>query len=323
VRDRDEPLRHHVLDREQSLPVTAVASRDGRVAGAIMVAIAAIAFSGKAVIVKLAFRHGVDALTLLALRMVFSAPLFLVLAMWAAKGEHAAISPADRRAIVVLGMLGYYLASYFDFLGLQYITAALERLVLFLYPTFVMLLAALFFKRPVSARDAMGLALSYVGIVFVVINDLETQPGNVLLGSAWVALSALCYAIYLLGSGRLVQRVGSLRFACFAGLVSCVGVLAHFFIVADFATLVSQPAAVYWLALLMAVVSTVMPIALTAEGIRRIGASHASVIGSLGPVATIVLGFIFLGEQITVIQVGGAALVLAGVLATTSQRAPR
>ena len=288
-----------------------------------MVAAGAVAFSGKAIIVKLAYRHGVDPVTLLALRMLFSAPLFLALAWWAQRGETQAIAPADRRLIVVLGMLGYYLASYFDFLGLQYITAALERLVLFLYPTFVMLLAALLFKRPITPRDVAALALSYLGIVLVFINDLATQSGNVVLGSAWVALSALCYAVYLLGSGRLVQRVGSLRFACYAGLVSCVGVLAHFFVVADWRTLVSQPAPVYWLSFLMAAFSTVMPIVLTSEGIRRIGASTAGVIGAVGPVATIVLGLIFLGEAITGTQLVGAALVLAGVLATTVKRAAR
>jgi drug/metabolite transporter (DMT)-like permease len=285
-----------------------------------MVAFAAVAFSGKAIIVKLAYRHGVDALTLLALRMLFSAPLFLMLAWWAGRDEREAIARADWRAIVFLGMLGYYLSSYFDFLGLQYITAALERLVLFLYPTFVMLMAALFFGRRITRRDVAALGLSYLGIVFVFVNDLATQPGNVVLGSAWVMLSALLYAAYLLGSGRLVQRVGSLRFACYAGLVSCVGVLAHFAVIADAGALFSQPPAVYWLSILMAAASTVLPIAMTSEGIRRIGASRASVIGSVGPVATIVLGFVFLGEAITAIQLLGAALVLAGVLAATVRR---
>jgi len=192
--------------------------------------------------------------------------------------------------------------------------------VLFLYPTFVMLLAAAIFKRPITRRDVVALVLAYVGIVFVFVNDLTTQPGNVVLGSAWVMLSALLYAAYLLGSGRLVQRVGSLRFACRAGLVSCIGVLAHFAVVSDVGTLFTQPAAVYWLTLLMAAVSTVLPIALTAEGIRRIGASSASVIGSLGPIATIFLGFVFLDEAITAIQLFGSALVLAGVLAATLKR---
>ena len=280
-----------------------------------MMAAGAIAFSGKAVIIKLAYRYGVDALTLLALRMAFSAPLFLALGVWASRSESAApIAARDWGAIVVLGVVGYYLASYFDFLGLQYITAALERLLLFIHPTFVVLLSALLFGRRIVRRDVAAIVLSYLGIVGVFVNDLATQPGNVALGSAWVLLSALFYAVYLIGGGRLVGRIGSLRFSCYAGLVSCVGVLAHFAIVSDVARIASQPAPVYWLSIVMALVSTVLPIVLTSEAIRRIGASHASIIGSVGPVATIFLGAIFLAEAITMIQIVGAALVLAGVL---------
>jgi drug/metabolite transporter (DMT)-like permease len=298
-----------------------MADRQPRLTGALMVVVAAIAFSGKAVIIKLAYRHGVDAVTLLALRMLFSAPLFLVLAWWAARGASVQpLSPADLRSVMALGLVGYYLASYFDFLGLQYITAALERLLLFIHPTFVLLLAALLFKRPITRRDLVAVALSYLGIALALGNDLATQPGNVLLGSAWVLLSALFYAAYLLGSGRLVGRVGSLRFASYAGLVSCVAVVVHYFVTRSPALIVSQPLPVYGLALLMAVVSTVLPIVLTSEGIRRIGASHASIIGSVGPIATIFLGYFFLDEPITAVQMAGAALVMAGVLAISLQK---
>jgi drug/metabolite transporter (DMT)-like permease len=286
-----------------------------RLTGAALCAIAAVAFSGKAVIIKLAYRYGVDALTLLALRMLFSAPLFVALAWWSGRRTPAApIAPVDLRAIVALGLVGYYLSSYFDFLGLQYITAALERLVLFLYPTFVLLLAALVFGRKITRRDVFAVALSYVGIAVVFVNDFRTQPGNVVAGSLWVLLSALTYATYLLGSGRLVGRVGSIRFACYAGVVSCIAVVVHFLVMRDWHLILSQPAPVYGLSILMAAVSTVLPIVLTSEGIRRIGASSASIVGSVGPVATIFLGFIFLGEPITAVQIAGAALVLAGVL---------
>lgn len=286
-----------------------------RLVGAAYCAIAAIAFSGKAVIIKLAYRYGVDALTLLALRMLFSAPLFVALAWWSARRTRPErLATPDLRAIVVLGLVGYYLSSYFDFLGLQYITAALERLVLFLYPTFVLLLSAALFGRRITSRDVAAVAISYVGIAIVFMNDFHTQPGNVVAGSLWVLLSAFLYATYLLGSGRLVGRVGSIRFACYAGVVSCIAVVAHFLVMRDWRVIVEQAAPVYGLSILMAAVSTVMPIVLTSEGIRRIGASHASIVGSVGPVATIFLGFIFLGEAITVVQLAGAALVLAGVL---------
>lgn len=295
--------------------------RSARLSGALIVATAAIAFSGKAIIIKLAYRHGVDALTLLALRMVFSAPLFLALAWWDNRREHRApLAGADLRAVAMLGFIGYYLASYFDFLGLQYVTAALERLLLFIHPTFVLLLSAMIFKRPITSRDIVAVVLSYFGIAVVFGHDMATQPGNVLLGSFWVLMSALFYAGYLMGSGRLVGRVGSVRFSCYAGLVSCVAVVVHFAIVHDVRAIFTQPVAVYNLALLMAAVSTVLPIVLTSEGIRRIGASHASIVASIGPIATIFLGAMFLDEAITALQLLGAGLVLAGILAISLQK---
>jgi drug/metabolite transporter (DMT)-like permease len=298
-----------------------MSDRSARVSGALMAVVAAIAFSGKAVIIKLAYRHGVDAVTLLTLRMLMSAPLFMLVAWWALRSPSIEpLSRADMRSIVILGLIGYYLSSYLDFLGLQYITAALERLILFLNPTFVLLFSALLFKRRITRRDAVALVLCYAGIGLVFGHDVTTQSGNVALGSFWVLLSALTYAAYLMGSGRLVGRVGSLRFASYAGLVSCVGVITQFAVTRDASVILSQPADVYWLALLMAAVSTVLPIVLMAEGIRRIGASHASIIGSIGPIATIFLGFVFLDEPITAFQLGGAALVMAGVLAISSAK---
>ncbi len=292
-----------------------------RLTGALLVVVAAVAFSGKAVIIKLAYRHGVDAVTLLALRMIFSAPFFLLLAWWAGRGADVRpLAPADLRGVAAMGLVGYYLGSYFDFLGLQYISAALERLILFVHPTFVLLASALIFRRPITRRDIVAVVLSYLGVGLVFGNDLATQSGNVLLGTFWVLLSALFYAAYLMGSGRLVGRVGSLRFASYAGLVSSVAVVLHHLVTRDVALLFSQPLPVYGLSLLMAVVSTVLPIVLMSEGIRRIGASHASIIGSVGPVATIFLGFLFLGEAITVIQLAGAGLVMAGVLAISLQK---
>ena len=285
-------------------------------------AIGAIAFSGKGVIIKLAYRYGVDAVTLLALRMLFSAPFFVLLGWWASRAHDLApLAVRDYRLIVALGLVGYYLASYFDFLGLQHVTAALERLLLFVHPTFVVLFSALLFGRRITGRDVFSIAISYAGIALVFGHDVATQPGNVMLGSFWVLLSALFYAAYLIGSGRLVGRVGTLRFAAYAGLVSSLAVVTHFLVTRDAGLLASQAAPVYWLSILMAVVSTVLPIVLTMEGIRRVGASHASIVASVGPLATIVLGAIFLGERITWVQVAGAALVLAGVLAISLAKA--
>jgi drug/metabolite transporter (DMT)-like permease len=296
--------------------------RRTRLGGALIIAVAAIAFSGKGVIVKLAYRHGVDATTLLTLRMVFSAPFFLAISWWVARnGKLEALSRVDARNVVILGLIGYYLSSYFNFLGLQYISAALERLLLFLHPTFVVMLAAVVFKRRITGRDVIAIVLSYLGIALVFGHDLSTQGGDVAIGASWVLLSALLYSVYLVGSGRLVGRVGSLRFASYAGLVSCIAVIVHYLATRDVAVIVSQPLPVYAYGVLMAVACTVLPILLTAEGIRRMGSSHASIIGSVGPISTIFLGAIFLGDHVTAVQLAGAALVLAGVLFISLQKA--
>lgn len=299
------------------------ATPGSRLLGVALVVFSAIAFSGKAIIIKLAYRHGVDAVTLLALRMAMAAPFYVMVAWWASRGgEVVALTRADWCAIAFLGVVGYYLASLFDFLGLQYITAALERLVLFLYPTFVVLISAVFYGRVVTGRDVAALVLSYVGIALVFANDLATRQQNVWLGAFWVALSALAYAIYLIGNGRMVRKMGSVLFASLASVISCAFVLAHFLVVRDSSLLWTQPAPVYGLSFLMAIVSTVLPVILMSVGIRLIGSSHASMLGTVGPVATIFLGFVFLDEPITAIQLAGAALVVAGVLAISLAKPP-
>lgn len=297
--------------------------RASRLLGVALVVFSAIAFSAKAIIIKLAYRHGIDAVTLLALRMAMAAPFFVAVAWWFNRGGRTrSLTRADWRAIAFLGIVGYYLASLFDFLGLQYITAALERLVLFLYPTFVVLISAALYGRVIVGRDIAALLLSYTGIALVLANDIATQQDNVVLGAFWVALSALAYAVYLIGNGRMVMKMGSVLFASLASIVSCAAVVAHFLVVREAALLWTQPAPVYGLTFLMAVLSTVLPVILMSVGIRLIGSSHASMLGTVGPVATIFLGFAFLDEPITAIQLAGAALVMTGVVAITLARTP-
>jgi drug/metabolite transporter (DMT)-like permease len=286
-----------------------------------MVAIAAAAFSAKGILIKLSYQHGVDTITLLALRMIFSAPFFLALAWWTgSKTGTTRLTGRERWAVVVAGMLGYYFGSLFDFMGLQYITVALERLVLFLFPTFVVLYSALFAGYRVGPRDIFALAASYSGIALAFINDLTTQQTNVVLGTLLVLLSAISYAAYLIQSDKLIKRVGSIRYACLAALSATVGILAQFFLTTPASTLVTQAAAVYGWAFLMAIVATVLPIIMTVAGIRRIGSSRASMVATVGPVVTIFFGYLFLGEPITALQLCGAALVVMGVLVIALKR---
>ena len=281
--------------------------------------IAAIAFSAKAIFVKLAYddptvlTSAVDPITLLMLRMTFSLPFFALIAWWSARGQ-AALSRRDWRAVVVLGLMGYYAASLFDFWGLQYISAALERLILFLNPTFVVLISAIVLGYRIRKRDVFALATSYAGITLVFVHDLQFNPEKVLIGGALVLLSAALYAGYLVGGGEMVKRIGGVRFAAYASIVSTIAITLHFFMVHPLAVLTTQTPRVYWLSGWMAIISTVLPVIMLAEGMRRIGSSNAAMISSIGPISTIFMGAIFLGEPVTALQLAGAALVLVGVL---------
>ena len=285
-----------------------------------------LGFSFKAILIKLAYAwHPIDAITLLALRMLFSAPFFVAMAWWAGRRPEAPrIARRDWLLLAWLGFIGYYLASLLDFMGLVHITASLERLVLYLYPTMVVLLSALMRGRPITRRAVVALLVSYAGIAFVFAHDVSLggDRAATLTGGALVFGSALAYALYLVDAGAVIARLGSLRFIAWAMLVSCVFVLAHFALTHDLASL-RQPPSIYALSLAMAVFSTVLPTWLIAESIRRLGANTASLIGSLGPVFTIGLGALILGEAVQATQLVGAALVLGGVMLVTMAPAGR
>jgi drug/metabolite transporter (DMT)-like permease len=294
-----------------------------RSVGLALVLASAIAFSAKAIFIKLAYGAGgdsvsptvlppVDPVTLLTMRMGLSFPLFAAIAIWSARGA-TPLTPRDWRMLSLLGFIGYYAASLLDFWGLQYISAALERLILFLNPTIVVVLSAVFFAYRITRRDVLALALSYGGIALVFVHDVAINQDRVLIGGALVLASALLYAGYLVGAGQMVQRIGALRFAAYASLVSTFAIAVHFLLTRSAAHL-AQPPRIWALAGAMATFSTVLPVVMMAEGIRRIGSSGAAIASSVGPVATIFLGFVFLGEPITLLQLAGAALVTLGVM---------
>jgi drug/metabolite transporter (DMT)-like permease len=288
--------------------------------GAGFALLSAVGFSGKAILVKLAYRDGVDAVTLLALRMLFSVPIFMAVAVWSRGQNHAnPIGKRDWAAIIGLGVLGYYMSSLLDFSGLAYISAGLERLVLFLYPTMVVVLSAMLFKQPIRRQEVIALALSYAGIALVFVHDLGTSHAGIALGALLVFGSTLTYSMYLIGAGRVIARVGAIRFTAYAMLVASVATLIQFALTHPIAT-IHQPVRVYELSLAMAVFSTVLPVFMLSAGIRLIGSGHTSLIGSIGPVSTIFMAQYFLGEPMSMLQMIGSSLVLAGVLSVSARR---
>jgi drug/metabolite transporter (DMT)-like permease len=305
-----------------SLQTSSMQARRSRQWGLVFAAAGAILFSGKAIIVKLAFRHGVDAVTLLALRMLVALPLFLLMAAWSARRAPTPLSGSQRWQVLGLGFFGYYLASYLDFAGLAYVTATLERLILYLTPTLVLLVSwGLFGKRP-SRLQWIALAVSYLGVGLAFGHDLLAGTEGIALGSALVFASALSYALYLAGSGEVVGRIGSVRLTAYASTVACVLCIGQFLLLRPVSAL-ALPTPVYLLSLANGTLCTVAPVLLLMLGVSRLGSGQAAQIGMLGPVSTIVMSLLILGEPMGPWQVAGTVLVLGGVLLVSRAPAPQ
>lgn len=282
-----------------------------QVSGLVLAVLGAIAFSGKAIIVKVAYRYGVDAVTLIMYRMLFALPLFLAMAWWASRGR-LALSGRDWLGVLGLGFSGYYLASFLDFAGLAYITASLERLILYLTPTLVLLLGRLLFGRAITRRQMGAMAISYVGMLLVFGHELTLEGGEVAWGALLVFLSAVSYSLYLTYSGELVRRLGSLRLVGLATSVACVLCIAQFAVLRPLSAAQVAPE-VIWLSLLNATACTAVPVLLVMMAIERIGASASAQAGMVGPMSTILMGVWLLGEPFTAWVVAGTVLVIAGI----------
>jgi len=282
--------------------------------GAGLALLAALGFSLKAIFVKLAYPYGVDAITLLALRMGFALPVFMWVGLAEQRRAGANLTSGDWGRLFLLGMLGYYGASILDFWGLQYISAGLERLILFTYPTLTIMIGVLFQGKPFSRREALAVVLCYSGIGFAFIHDLGlAEAREVWIGGALVFGSSVSYALYLSGSAPMIGRLGAMRFSALAMLMSSAVTLLHFSLVQPFSAFV-QPLPVYGWGLAMALFATVVPVFAQSAAIRRLGAGRASLFGMVGPMLTIGFGWWLLDESISLAQMAGAALVVAGIL---------
>jgi drug/metabolite transporter (DMT)-like permease len=287
--------------------------------GLILAIAGSIAFSGKAIIVKLAYRHGVDAVTLIMLRMLFALPIFAVMAWWASRNKPA-LTRHDWLGVLGLGVTGYYLASYLDFAGLAYISAALERLILYLNPTLVLLLGWVLYKKRMKSAQVWAMALSYAGILLVFGHELKFDTGmaglagsNTVLGAALVFGSAVSYALYLSYSGEMVQRLGSLRLVGLATTVACLLCITQFAVLRPISSALTVAPEVIWLSVLNATLCTALPVLAVMMAIERIGASLAAQTGMIGPMSTILMGVFILGEPLNLWIIAGTVLVLGGV----------
>ena len=283
--------------------------------GVAFALVGVIAFSFRPILIKLAYAaHPVGPVTLLFLRMMLALPFFLAMAWWL-RNARPRLTTRDWAGVVGLGFIGYYLASFFDFLGLVHVGAGIGRLIQFLYPTLVLLLSFMFLKKHPTRRELAALALSYLGIALVVSQQLDATPAGqaFLFGALLIFGSALCYSIYLVAGSQLVQRIGSMRFTAYTMVVATAPAVLQFFLLEPLAAL-DLPSAVWGYAIVMATFSTVLPVFLVAEALRRIGANQFALIGAIGPVSVAITSALGLDEPFTWLQAVGGLLVIGGVL---------
>jgi drug/metabolite transporter (DMT)-like permease len=296
----------------------------GSTSALLLAGLGAVLFSAKAIVVKLCYRHGAGTETVLALRMLFSLPFFWTAVWWYSVARRP--EPLVRKDVVTmaaLGFVGYYLSSYLDFLGLRYISVGLERIILYLNPTMVLVLSALLFRKRIDPRQWGVMAVAYAGVILVFVHDVRLDGTRAVLGSALVFFCAITYAIYLIYAGEIVNRVGSIRLVAYASASSTFFCVLQALLV-DPNALLSQSAAVYGLSLVNASLCTFVPMLLIMSAVKRLGSGLAAQSGVVGPVATVFLGWYFLGEAVSLLQVIGVAVVLASmamlVNVTRSQR---
>ena len=279
-----------------------------------------ISFAFRPILIKLGYAaHPVSATTLLFLRMTLSLPFFLAMAWWMRGG--GPISRRDWLGILGLGFLGYYFASLLDFLGLQYVPAGLGRLIMFLYPTLVVILSAVFLRKSATRKELAALAITYAGIALVLSERLGVAPEHrqFMFGAMLIFASAMCYAVYLVTGSQLVIRVGSARFTAYTMIVSTAPAVVQFFALEPVSAL-ELPATLWWYVILLATVCTVLPVFLVAEALKRIGANHFALIGALGPVTTVLADFVLMQGALSAVQIAGGALVISGVLLVSVKR---
>ncbi|WP_035090758.1 DMT family transporter [Aquimarina macrocephali] len=287
--------------------------------GIALAIIGIVLFSAKAVLVKLVYKFEISSEHLLLFRMLFSLPIYIVLALYKKPVEKDKIRRIDYLWILFFGFVGYYLASYFDFLGLKYIKAGLERIILFIYPTLVIIISRIFLKSIITKQQLLAILLTYIGVIVTFWGELQIETSHIVLGGSLIFLSALTYAIYLVGSGWLIPKFGVVTFTSYAMIVSSLCIIIQYLIF-DRQNIMNYPLEVYLICIIMAVFSTIIPSYLVSAAIAKLGASNFSIIASLGPVSTILLAYFVLGENLSTVQVIGAAIVIFGVYVISKKK---
>jgi drug/metabolite transporter (DMT)-like permease len=294
--------------------------RSPTVIGIFCIVVGTFCFAAKGIVIKLAYQHGISATPLLGLRMLFALPFYIAVAIWLQFQPLKPLAKGDGWKIIGLGLLSYYISSWLDFMGLQYISAGLERIILYIYPTLVLLILAFWKKEKVTRKTKIALMLAYSGMLLVFIQDVRlTSDWNLtLVGAGLVLLSTVFFALFVVLAGDTIPKVGPSRFTAYAMLSACAGVILHNLVVEGIENLY-QPQPIYVLVIILAFFCTVIPSFLMNKGISIIGSGRAAILGSIGPVITLFLGALILREPVTLVQFTGALLVISGVSIATQK----
>jgi drug/metabolite transporter (DMT)-like permease len=290
--------------------------------GVFIAIVGIVLFSTKAIMVKMAYVYDVSSIHLLLFRMLFSLPFYIGITIYFKPEHPEKIVKDDYLWIIFFGFIGYYLASYFDFIGLQYIKAGLERIILFIYPTLVILIGRVFLKEKITSRQIIAILITYFGVVISFWGEIQIENDALVLGGFFIFLSALTYASYIVGSGWLIPKFGVIVFTAYAMIISSLCVFFHYLIV-DRGELLHYQKEVYLLGLLMAIISTIIPSFLVSLAIKKLGASNFSIIGSIGPISTIILAYILHNERLSILQIIGAIVVIIGIRVVSKSKSKK
>jgi drug/metabolite transporter (DMT)-like permease len=291
--------------------------------GFLWAVLGTILFSTKAILIKLCFKTtNIDASSLLMLRMLFALP-FYAAAMWYyfANQQLKKVKPSTYFAAGLIGLLGYYMSSLFDFIGLQYVSASIERIILFIYPTLAVLLNLLIFKVAITKRQWLAILITYIGIGLAYWGELNQIPDTKMFffGTWMILLCAITFAFYLVGSGKIIPKIGAPQFTSLSMLAASVGIFIHYFVThpQGIASIVDMPilySSSIWLVIALAIIGTVIPSFLMSGGMKRIGSNDLAIITSIGPVSTLFQARWILNEAFTWEQILGTVFVVLGVI---------
>ncbi len=280
--------------------------------GVVLAVVGVVLFSAKAVMVKMAYLYNVSTEHLLLFRMLFSLPFYIAILFISKSPQYKEIKLLDYGWLIFFGFIGYYLASYFDFLGLQYIKAGLERIILFIYPTLVLIISRIFLKKRITKQQIFAIFITYFGVLASFWGELHFEASHLFLGGFLIFMSALTYAMYIVGSGWLIPKFGTIRFTSYAMIIASLCIIIQY-LIWNRENIFEYPAEVYILGVMMAIFSTIIPSYMVSSAIAKLGASNFSIIASIGPISTIILAYFFLNENLSMLQILGAIIVILGI----------